>query len=310
MTTASTRVELTDDVDIVESRLLLGSRDFASAVALSSVGQPIECAKFSIDGVTGLLVLASTRSRRLEALRVRVLGVGDAVSTTGTVGLVDLRGEAFLGDDLLSRFLRTVTLRISSVFHSRSGMSSTTGDTLSSCAPAVVSSSLAAGKYGSTRFVGVTSPSLRSNASPSPLSSSTVLRRSAKGVSAGLALGSEDSSSLAVRKDSAREDGYAIIGGRSRVALAVPPVRGGLGSGVGGLRAFTGVLREDFLEAREPARLSACGDGSFSSTGWPFCDKVGGVGGRPLSAPGMGPGEASGVELLSTDSESSVAVVM
>lgn len=280
MTTASTRVELVEAMDMVESRLLLGSRDLASSVALSSEGQPMDCAKCSMDGVTGLLLLAWTRSRRLEALRALVLGVGEAVSTTTTAGAEALRGEDFRGDslrgeDLLSRFLRMVTLRINSVFHSRSGISSRTGDTLSSWAPTVECASLGGGKYGAFGLVGVLgvvvcSSSSRSKASPSPLSSSTVLRRSATGVRAGLALGSEESSSLAVRKDSALEDGYAIRGGRSSMVFAGPPVRGGLGSGVGGLRALTGVLSVDFFEARELIAASVCGAGSDSSMGWPF----------------------------------------
>ena len=72
-------------------------------------------------------------------------------------------------------------------------------------------------------------------------------------------------------------------------------VRGGLGSGVGGLRALTGVLRDDFLDMREFTRPSVCGDGSASCVACPSCEMVGGVGGRPFSAPFNAPGDASGV---------------
>jgi hypothetical protein len=129
-----------DAIDDVELRLLLSSRSFESGVALVSLGQPMDCAKFSIDGVTGLLVLALTRSRRPDVRRGRGLGEGDAVSTMSTAG-----AESLEGDDLGMCFLRIVTLRIMSVFHSRSGMFSSTGVPLSSSAPAMVSASSAHG---------------------------------------------------------------------------------------------------------------------------------------------------------------------
>lgn len=72
-------------------------------------------------------------------------------------------------------------------------------------------------------------------------------------------------------------------------------VRGGLGSGVGGLRALTGVLRHDLWDMSELRTLSACGGGSTWSTDLPSCEAVGGVGGRPVSAPFRMPGEARGV---------------
>lgn len=134
MTIASTTAELVEDVDM---RLLATSRDLCSDMSFASAGQPMEWAKFSMDGVTGLLLLASTRSRRPEVRRVRVLRVGDAVSTIVTAG-----SEVLRGDGWESRFLRIVTLRMRSVFHSRSGICSTTGDSLSSSAPAIVSSPL------------------------------------------------------------------------------------------------------------------------------------------------------------------------
>jgi hypothetical protein len=277
MTIADTVVDATDTVD---RRLLPG---LSSDTPLPSEGQPMECAKFSMDGVTGLLWLASTRSRRLEARRVLLLGVGDAVSTTVTAGSDTFRGDSFRGEvfrgevDSGLRFLRTVTFCIRSMFHSRSGISSTVGDPLSSTAPAVVSTLSAAGKYGPGLLVGVTSFSSCSNASPSPLSSSTVLSLSTAiaGVADLLSPKSEEErSSRAVLNDSALDEGYGNRGGRSRVPLepeAEPFVRGGLGSGVGGLRALTGVLSDDFFDMREFTTLSACarGGGSTSSADCP-----------------------------------------
>jgi hypothetical protein len=162
--------------------------------------------------------------------------------------------------------------------------------------------------------VGVLSFSSISNASPRPRSSSTVLSLSNApiGVVAVLRLGSEDISSRAVWNDSALDDGYVNSGGRSGVALtalAVLAARGGLGSGVGGLRALTGVLSVDFFDRSEATTLSGCGEGSRLCVDWPSCDMVGGVGGRPESAPFTAAGGSSGVgcELLKTDSVSSSA---
>lgn len=87
---ASTIVEVVDEVDM---RLLLASRGDCPAVSLLSIGQPIDCAKFSMEGVTGLLLPTSMRSRRADVRRVRVLEVGEAVSTTTTAGRAVLRGE-------------------------------------------------------------------------------------------------------------------------------------------------------------------------------------------------------------------------
>jgi hypothetical protein len=83
MTWADTTVEVTE---AVESRLLLASRCFSADMRLLSEGQPMACAKFSTDGVTGLLWPTWTRLRRLEARRARVLGEGEAVSTMVTAG--------------------------------------------------------------------------------------------------------------------------------------------------------------------------------------------------------------------------------
>lgn len=270
MILASTTVEPIEDVECL---LLFSSRplSFSSVTTLSSLGQPIAAAKFSIDGVTGLFVLASTLSRRPDWRRGRGLGDGEAVSSA-RCGCILFDGE----DRGVMRFRRTVTLRIISEFHSPSETLSSP----SSCAPAIASP---APPYN-TPSVGVTSHSSTSNASPNPLSSSTVLNRSPNGVKLRLSLGSELSgSSRAVMNDSALLDGYVRTCGRSAL-------RGGLGSGVGGLRAFTGVLSVDFLEERE----------GFSA-GCMSCDMVGGVGGRPESL--RGPGGSSGV--AKTDSSSS-----
>lgn len=158
ITWADTTVEATD---AVESRLLVESRCLPADMPSPSEGHPMECAKFSMDGVTGLLWLASTRSRRLEARRALLLGVGEAASTmvtagadsamgsaTGTTGFATGSGADTLRGDLWSglRFLRTVTLRMRSVFHSRSGISSTTWGPLFSSAPTVESTCSVAGK--------------------------------------------------------------------------------------------------------------------------------------------------------------------
>jgi hypothetical protein len=58
--------------------------------------------------------------------------------------------------------------------------------------------------------------------------------------------------------DSALEEGYGISAGRSRNVL-YSFARGGLASGVGGLRWFTGVLRDDFLAMRDDTTPSAYG---------------------------------------------------
>ena len=327
ITCADTTVEATD---AVESRLLVLSRCLSPVMPLPSEGQPIECAKFSMEGVTGLLWLASTRSRRLEARRARVLGVGEAASTMVTAGAGSstsfATGDGIRAgaDDLrgvlegVLRFLRTVTFRMRSVFHSRSGISSTTWDPLSSSAPTVESTGSVVGKYGPCLFVGVTSCWSCSNARPSPRSSSTVLSLSLAGVAALLSSRSEEKgSSLAVWKESAREEEYVYIGGRSSVAVVplVPLealVRGGLGSGVGGLRALTGVLRDDFCDIIEFLTLSACSGCSGICAVLPSWEAVGGVGGRPLSAPGNAPGDWSGVlcSLSAIESVSSVACVV
>ena len=150
-------------------------------------------------------------------------------------------------------------------------------------------------------LVGVTSLWSCSNARPSPRSSSTVLSLSLAGVTDLLSSRSEEKgSSLAVWKESALEDGYVYIGGRSSVVLvALVPleafealVRGGLGSGVGGLRALTGVLRDDLCEMSELRTLSASGGCSDIWVEDPSCEAVGGVGGRPLSAPLSRPGSS------------------
>jgi hypothetical protein len=104
--------------------------------------------------------------------------------------------------------------------------------------------------------VGVVSLSSRSKARPSPLSSSTVLSLWSRGVTDLLRLGSEDASSCAVVNDSALDEGYVGICGRSGAASDVL-VRGGLGSGVSGLRPLTGVLNDDCFETSESVTLSA-----------------------------------------------------
>ena len=143
-------------------------------------------------------------------------------------------------------------------------------------------------------MVGVMSSLSCSNASPSPRSSSTVLSRSLAGVAHLLSSRSEErASSLAVWYEVAREEGYVFSGGRSSVAWD-GLVRGGLGSGVGGLRALTGVLRDDFWEMSEFRTLSAWG-GCSGPGDLPSCETVGGVGGRPLSGPFNAPGDSSRV---------------
>ena len=89
MTMASTTVEVADEVDI---RVLLPSRRFSSGV-FSFSGQPMAWAKFSMDGVCGLLLLASTRWRKLELRRARVLGVGEAGSARAMASWVAFCGE-------------------------------------------------------------------------------------------------------------------------------------------------------------------------------------------------------------------------
>lgn len=209
ITWAETTVEATDDVD---SRLLLASRCLSIDMRLLSAGQPIDWAKFSTEGVTGLLWPTSTRLRRLGALRARVVGEGEAVSTTVTAG-----SAVFLGDfDCGLRFLRIVMLRMSSVFHSRSGMSAMVGESLSAPAClAAASTSAVAGKAVREGVVGVTSFLSCSKASRRPRSSSTVFGRSSAGVAHVLSSRSEKKgSSRAVWYDVAREEGYVRIGGR------------------------------------------------------------------------------------------------
>jgi hypothetical protein len=153
--------------------------------------------------------------------------------------------------------------------------------------------------------VGVASLSSLSKARPSPRSSSTVLSRSTSGVEERLLLGSDDKSSLAVVKDSACEDGYGKSGGRSTVrvfdmaVLLEPAVRGGLGSGVGGLRALTGVLRADIWEAMEPTMLFRLGCVSREMAADSSLEADGGVGGSPLLSPLFtNLGDARGVDWL------------
>src|SRR5690242_10309236 len=112
MTTAATTVEATDAVDM---RLLLLSWTGSSGAGLTSAGHPMDCAKFSMDGLRGLSLLASTRSRRLELRRDRVLIAGEAAPAVVSTG-----SGALAGDETESclRFRRTVTFLISSVFHS------------------------------------------------------------------------------------------------------------------------------------------------------------------------------------------------
>ena len=96
-----------------------------------------------------------------------------------------------------------MTLRISSVFHSRSG-------TLSGAGEALCSSWLrvGVGAAGRALATGVTSLSSRSKARPSPASGSTVRSLSPMGVRARASLGSEETgSSRAVLNDSARDEG-------------------------------------------------------------------------------------------------------
>jgi hypothetical protein len=144
-------------------------------------------------------------------------GEGEADSTTVTAGSGVLRGDCDWG----LRFLRTVTLRMSSVFHSRFGMASLAGEPLSfPAASGVVVPTVSTrpgagaflvgvtGKEGACRPVGVTSSRSCSNASPNPRSSSTVLRRSLAGVADRLSSRSEEmGSSLAVWYEVAREEG-------------------------------------------------------------------------------------------------------
>jgi hypothetical protein len=170
------------------------------------------------------------------------------------------------------------------------------GDTLSGVVSTVSTFLVGVtGKEGACREVGVTSSLSWSKARPSPLSSSTVLSLSLAGVAGLLSSRSEEKgSSLAVWNEVAREEGCVYSGGRSRAVLG-PLVRGGLGSGVGGLRALTGVLRDDFCDRSELRTLSAWGGCSGPGGDLPSCEAVGGVGGRPLSAPSRPPGEASRV---------------
>ena len=57
MTTASTTV---DDMDEVEKRFCSASTGVWGTAGWASAGQPIDLAKFSIDDVFGLFLLAST----------------------------------------------------------------------------------------------------------------------------------------------------------------------------------------------------------------------------------------------------------
>lgn len=74
-----------------------------------------------------------------------------------------------------------------------------------------------------------------------------------------------------------------------------PVVRGGLGSGVGGLRWLTGVLIVDLREVKDATTPSTCGGGPNSEVGNPSCEFEGGVGGRPLSAAFRAVGDSIGV---------------
>lgn len=91
-------------------------------------------------------------------------------------------------------------------------------------------------------------------------------------------------SSLAVLKESALDEGYGSRSGRSGNVID-SVVRGGLGSGVGGLRALTGVLKPDFLDISNVTTPSAYGGRLKVEGGLSSCRVEGGVGGKPDSAP-------------------------
>ena len=59
---------------------------------------------------------------------------------------------------------------------------------------------------------------------------------------------------------------------------------------------MTGVLNADFWVTMEPTMLFRFDGGSSDIAAGPSRDKVGGVGGRPLSAPFSIAGDASGVD--------------
>jgi hypothetical protein len=143
-------------------------------------------------------------------------------------------------------------------------------------------------------LVGVVSLSSRSDATAELLSSFTVLNRSANGVSDLLLLTSvEEGFSLAVINDSALDEGYANMDGRDVASDSL--VLGGLGSGVGGLRWFTGVLKEDRFEISEDTTPSAYGGGLKLAAVSSSRAFEGGVGGKPVSVPVDAAGDASGV---------------
>jgi len=198
MTMASTTV----DVDDVELRFFSEGLVCSQGVFSVSVGQPIDLANFSMEDDCGLSLLASTRSRKLELRR----GVELVAGGTGSV-----EARFFCGDFFGLRFLRTVTFRIKLVSHSRNGLSSMSRIPLlsSSRSLRLGSSSKEAVSEGTSImvFLGVDSSPSCSKASPNPRSSSTTLNRAARGVVDRLSASDDAGSSLAVVKDSARDEG-------------------------------------------------------------------------------------------------------
>jgi len=227
-----------------------------------------------MEGVWGLALLASTRSRKLDVLRGVVSFGADAMSAESRV----------LRLALGVRFLLIVTFLIAFVSHSLLGISSASKDSSGFCSFSAESLFIV-NFCGSS--VGMISASSCSSARPKLLTSITVLNRSKVGVTTGLP-SAEYGSSRAVLKDSALDDGYVKADGRSGKGVLIDStVRGGLGSGVGGLRWFTGVLREDVLESNADTTLSACcGGGGLKLAGGVCSPELeGGVGGKPESAP-------------------------
>lgn len=72
-------------------------------------------------------------------------------------------------------------------------------------------------------------------------------------------------------------------------------VLGGLGSGVGGLRWLTGVLRDEFFDINDVTTPSAYGGRLKVDEGLSSCELEGGVGGSPDSAPFRDAGDARSV---------------
>ena len=141
------------------------------------------------------------------------------------------------GDELRFRFLRIVTFRIKFESHSRFGSSSTSRPSLPS-SPLSLSIVFASSFNGAStiEFLGVVSSSSRSKARPSPRFFSTTPSRAPVGVLDLLDFPDESGSSLAVVNDSARDEGCVKKAGRGGVTLDAAALRGGLGSGGGGLR--------------------------------------------------------------------------